>query len=161
MAVDDMNIPLLRNYIGTELKLLSRSKFLLILDSVRLIDSSFVDALSFSQGFRFGIICKNLYGNAGSREDTLINIGENIHRWILLKHRTWSAAEAVSKLIGTAQLEQIAETRTQSRFWLDPPEKSTTYSSDTQYRLRPEYLQELGNNEAILFDTLDNSLTRV
>lgn len=150
---------LIEQCICSELKESRISRFLLVIDGIRISQNGLGDLIN-SQNFKWGLISEDVFPVLG--EKLFAVSAEKAETIMVLKHKTGPAAEHFSELIGSQdiQMNETSEGTAKEAFKILPgsTHKETRYSIENRFRVMPERIMELKSGEAILFDTTQNRL---
>lgn len=163
LSVSASKSPLLMAYLGQELHLHNDQPCLLIIDDVLLENSDIVSALRESGfHFRFCILGSNILEVIGGDRTDAHKFCEQLDLLILLRHNMSTTADALSELLGKVEIRKEAEAfGTGRNFFSILPrteQKTVTYTTEEQRRVKTEQIMTLDSNSAIVFHADSNEI---
>lgn len=161
-AINDTYSELFFNYLVDELRRFYRIPFVLILDNIKLEDKFFCEYVLHSNAeSHIGLISENLPSYIKD-EKYFVGIAEKCDFFMIFKHRTSSSAKSFSDLLGNYDMimEQKTRGESQENFALIRKniQTSSQQSINNRYRVMPEVIINLADNELCLFDAEENQI---
>ena len=148
-------------YLSEELRQFNNRQFVMIFDNIPISNQSIADIIINNRNAFFGFISDNL-NNTFNGDDVFSGVMEKMETFIIFKHSTSTAADAVSQLIGT--YERIKEetsygnSKENGKIFVRDRRKDVRYSIEDMSRVRPEDIIGLGRGQAIVYDALENTV---
>lgn len=158
LSIQNTHSELLLNYLSEELRALSGSEFILLIDNLELSDTRFLDyLLQPVPACHLGIMTDNVVEMLRGDENLFARLSGKMGTFVISKHNTGKTAAVLSELFGRYDYTKMEESvGTSGGFFSILPvnqHSDIRYSKENRYRVMPEEIVGLMPGQSIIFDT--------
>lgn len=159
MSIDNNYTELLLTYFSEELRINGNREFVLILDGIEIQEGNFFEYICKpGHNCHIGMVSENIVSQLSGNEDRFLRFAETIDCFIIFKHSTGKTATILSEVIGKWDYtkEEFSQGYSRGAFKMFPRDRHSDvrYSTENRYRVMPEEIIGLQNQQAIVFDTI-------
>lgn len=160
ICINPMYDEILLRYFAEEIRAISNTPFLLIIDNVLMNDNRFREIIRNSPNCYIGIVAKDAINTISGEQEDFSKFAEKINSFILFKSGTGDAANRISEIMGNYDHLQMTATSGTSKetfsIFSRDRHQDVSYSTENRKRVMPEDIISLGDGQAIVFDAIND-----
>lgn len=168
LCVEDIYSEVFFTYLAEEFKAMKDLSFFLIFDNIRFTDENLLNYLAHpGVNSHIGIISENLPASIRTTQDGVgfAELAERAGSIVILKHRTASAAQAFSEVIGNYDelQEQVSQGKSKENTAIlsSVNQSGVQYNLINRFRVMPEHILSMAGDEVCVFDADSDSINYI